>query len=186
MKGQKIYSLFILLSFMLSCAGSRAPVRTEDPREALSSGGEAAKFEEVVLTTSNGDIHKGKIVSLNGEAIEFRPYPYWNVELVRLHLDEIHSIKLPKKGSRAGKGFVSGFGWSFMIVGSIAGASSKYDEDYEGALLGSLVLGGAAGLIGFLVGALQDASTKTNYEFAGMSREEKERAVRKIMGLSAR
>jgi len=183
MKDKKIYSLLFVLSFMLSCTSSRVPVRTEVTKEALSSRVEATKFEEVNLVTSNGDTHKGKIVSLEGESIELRPFPYWNVELVRLHLDEIRTIKLVKKESRAAKGLASGFGWAFVIVGTIGGLSSTYNEDYEAALLGSAVLGGAGGLLGLLVGAFQDFTTKTKFEFTTMSKEEKERAIRKIMGV---
>ena len=183
MKDKKICSLLFVLSFMLSCTSSRVPVRTEVIKEALSSRVEATKFKEVNLVTSNGDTHKGKIVSLEGESIELRPFPYWNVELVRLHLDEIRTIKLVKKESRAAKGFASGFGWAFVIFGTIGGLSSKYDEDYEAALLSSAVLVGDGRLLGLLVGAYPDIPTKTKFEFTTMSKEEKERAIRKIMGL---
>lgn len=165
---------------MLSYACSTVAVKTEVIKGTLPARLEATKFEEVELITAEGDIHKGKIVSLEGEGLEFRPFPYWNIELIKLNLDEIHSIKLAKKGSRAAKRFASGFGWAFMIAGTIGGATSKYDEDYQIALLGSAIVGGAGGLLGLVI------STKTKFEFYRMSREEKERAIRKIMGLPVR
>jgi hypothetical protein len=186
MKNKKISALFLLSGFMLSCTGSSVSTKTEITPATPSFRIEARKFEEVVLITSTGNVHKGKIVTLSEESIELRPFPYWNVDLVRLQLDDVHSVELSKKGSRVGKGFISGFGWTFVLAGMIGGMSSKYDEDYEAAFLGSATLGAAAGVVGLLVGALQDAATKKHYEFAGMSKEEKKQAIRKVMGLPAR
>jgi hypothetical protein len=186
MKYKKIYSLLFLLSFMMSCSSSRALIKTEVTKGTLPSRLEATKFEEVDLVTTEGELHRGKITCLEGESIEFRDFPYWNVEPIQLKLDEIHSIKLVKKGSKAGRAFASGFGWTFMIIGFVAGASSKYDVDYENGLVGSALAGGIGGLIGLAIGAIQDISTKTKFDFYKMSKEEKERAVRKIMGLPAR
>jgi hypothetical protein len=186
MKNKKISALFVLSGFMLSCAGSSVPAKTEITPAAQSSRVEARKFEEVVVSTSTGEVHQGKIVSLEGESIALRPFPYWNVDLIRLHLDEVHSIELPKKGSRAGKGFLSGFGWGFILTGMVAGASSKYDEDYQLALGASAGVGAAVGIVGLLIGGIHDATTKRRYDFAGMSNEEKTQAVRKVMGLPAR
>lgn len=181
----KICCVLFLSGLMLSCAGSTGPVRFEETKGVESGKVRAAKYEEVELVTLKGDRYKGKIISLEGERIEFRSFPYWNVEPISLELGEIRSIELVDKPKRAGRGFIQGFGWSFSIVGGIAAMSSKYDEDYQSALLGSAVVGAAGGLIGLLIGAVQDSAAKTRFEFAPMSDEQKERAVRKIMGLRA-
>ncbi len=183
MKNPKICGLLLVLGFMLCCAGSTGPLRIMDTNEGQSVKVGAAKFEEVELTTSEGDLYKGKIVSLEGGRIEFRPSPYWGVEPIRLDLGEIKSIGLVHKPNRAGKGFLAGFGWTYMIVGGIGAMSSKYDADYKSALSGSAVIGFAGGAIGFVIGVLQDAAAKTRFDFSTMSAAEKERTVRKIMGL---
>ncbi|MBN2409902.1 MAG: hypothetical protein JXE07_09205, partial [Candidatus Aminicenantes bacterium] len=152
---------------------------------APSSRFEARKYEEVIITTSTGAAHKGKMISLEGDNIALLPFPYWNVDRIRLRLDEVLSIELPERGRRAGKGFFSGFGLGFIVTGMIAGASSKYDEDYEFALGVSAGAGVAVGLVGLLIGGIRDAVTKRRYDFADVSNEEKVQAVRKIMGLSA-
>lgn len=183
MKHLKVCLLLLFLGLMLSCAGSTGPVRLEGTEGAQAGRAEALKFDEVQVITLKGDIYRGKIVGQWAGSIDFRPIPFWNVELIRLNLDEIRGIELVNRPSRAGKGFIKGFGWTFTIVGGIFGMGSKYDVDYENALLGSAMVGAAGGVIGFLVGVIGDASTKTRFDFTSMSAEEKTRAVRKIMGL---
>lgn len=183
MKHLKICCVLLLSGFMLSCVSTMGTVSYKETQGVQLVKFSAAKFEEVELTTSKGDLYRGKIVSLEGRRIEFRPVPYWNVELISLDLGEIRSIDLVDKPKRAGKGFIQGFGWTYTLVGGIAAMSSKYDEDYQFALLGSAVVGAAGGLVGLLIGAVQDSTAKTRFEFAAMSDEERKRAVRKIMGL---
>jgi hypothetical protein len=185
MRFPKICSVLLLSGLMLGCAGTTGPVRFEETKGVQSGKIRPAKYEEVELVTSKGNLYKGKIVSLEAGRIEFRPFPYWDVDPVSLDLGEIRSIELLDKPKRAGRGFIQGFGWSFSIVGGIAAMSSKYDEDYQSALLGSAIIGAAGGLLGFVIGAVQDSAAKTKFEFAPMSDEQKERTVRKIMGRQA-
>ena len=186
MKNLRICWLLLALGFMLSCASSTGPLIIKEAEEVQSFKVGAAKFEEVGLTTSKGDFYRGKIISLEEGTIEFRPSPYWGVEPIRLDLGEIGSIRLADKPSRAGKGFVSGLGWTYTIVGGISAMGSKYNEDYEEALYGSAIIGLAGGVLGFLIGTVQDATTKTRFDFSSMSAAEKEQAIRKIMGLPKR
>jgi len=173
--------LLLFLNFIISCT-SIGTTSTRDVSISPTYEIQAKKFLEVELITSEGDIHKGKLISLRGKNLWFSPFPYWNVELLEITLDDIYSIKLPKKGSKAISGMAGGFGWTFIIVGAIAGLTSKYDEDYEEALLGSAVVGAGIGLIGALVGALADIGTKSEYKFYKMDEWEKTRAARRIMG----
>jgi hypothetical protein len=185
MKSLKICCVLLLSGFMLSCVSSTGPITYKETAGVQSVKFGAAKFEEVELTTLKGDRHRGKIVSLEGRRVEFRPFPYWSVELISLDLGEIRSIELADKPKRAGKAFLQGFGWTYSIVGGISAAASKYNEDYQAALVGSAIVGAAGGLVGLLIGAVQDSKARTKFEFVGMSDEEKERSVRKIMGLTA-
>ncbi len=174
-------TLLIFLILIVSCT----PIGTKSTREfsiSPTSEVQAKRFPEVELITSEGDILKGKLISLRGKDLAFSPFPYWNVELLEIKLDDIHSIKLPRKGSKATSGMLSGFAWTFIIVGGVAGASSKYNEDFEEALIGSTILGAGAGLIGALVGALADVGTKSEYKFYKLDEREKIKAVKKIMG----
>ena len=186
MKKKKVTVLFILSSFMLSCAGSNVPAKMKTTPVASPSRAEARKYEEVLVSISTGEVHKGKIVSIEGDNIVLLPFPYWNVDLVRLRLEDVLSIELPDRGRRTGKGFLYGFGLGFIITGMISGAGSRYDEDYEMALGVSAGAGVAAGLLGFLIGAIHDIATKRDYDFADMTQEEKMRAIREIMGLPDR
>ena len=143
---------------------------------------QAKKFPEVELIMLEGDIHKGKIISLRGEDLLFSPFPYWNVDLLKISLDGIYSIKLIKRGSKIGKGASFGFALSFIVIGAIAGAYAKYDEDYEEALLGSAVSGAVGGLLGVAIGGIAEAATKSKYELHKMPDSKKAEAVKKIIG----
>jgi hypothetical protein len=176
-----IFTLLIFLNFIICCTTTEIKSANHVPISPTLEI-QAKKFPEVELTTSKGNIHKGKIISLRGEDLLLSPFPYWNVELLKINMNEIHYIKLLKKKSKATSGMLSGFAWTFIIIGILAGAGSRYDEDYEEALLGSAVTGAVGGLIGFAIGGIAQAGTKSEYEFFKMPDSKKVYAIKKIMG----
>jgi hypothetical protein len=144
---------------------------------------DSKKFEEILLITNKPELLKGKIIGLEGDALRFLPFPYWNVEPFKIALDEIISIEILKKGeSRALKGVANGFGFGFLITGILAGASSKYNEDYQSALLGSVLVGGLFGLVGLVIGGASSLASKSKYDFSKMSGLEKQKTIQKIIG----
>jgi len=176
-------TLVLFMNFLISCTiignHSNDKIRGTYSFSKIT----ANKFPEIQLITTSGDPYKGKLLSLEGEKLKLLPFPYWNVESVEIDIDEIHSIELMKKDSKAGKGAAQGFAYTFLIVGIIAGLDSEYDEDYEDALVGATILGAFGGLLGLIIGGASSLASKTKYEFYKMSLGEKIRAIRKIMGL---
>jgi hypothetical protein len=175
-------TLMFLLNFLFNCSSIRIPENEQVVKEYSTIEIKTKIFPEIQLKTMGEEIHTGKPLSLKGRIFELLPFPYWNVESVKVDLEEIHSIKLIRKERRAGKGFAGGFAWGFLITGTLAGLSSKYDEDFEEALLGSAIVGGSIGLLGFVIGGFADATTKSEYYFYKMSDSEKIKAIKKIMG----
>jgi hypothetical protein len=161
----------------MTCATATIETKV-DPDQKIAP----LKFPEVQIVTTTGYRTTGKLTQFENQTLTFLPYPYWNVESVNIPLDDIARIEVKGKKSHAGSGFVAGFSYSFIVIGLIAGLSSQYDEDYEGALAGSVVLGGLAGLVGLAIGAIVDISAKKNFEFATMPASEKIASLRKIMG----
>jgi len=178
-----IITLAIFINFIISCSTIRTVNRNEVVEIAPSVKIKAVKLQEVQLTTTRGEL-TGKLLSLEGEILQMLLFPYWDVEPINIDLNEIYSIKLMKKNSRAGKNAAaSGFAWGFLITGIATGLDSEYDEDFEDALLGSAIIGGFIGLLGFVIGGLSDIATKSKYYFFQMSNSEKIRVIKKIMGL---
>ena len=173
---------FLFFLHFILCCTARAPSSAGNIQIASSSEFIAKKFPELELTTTAGEIHKGKLLNLIGRDVRFSPFPYWNVETIEIHLDDIHTIKLAKKRSKMGSGFIHGFGWTFIIVGIIGAATSEYDEDFETALAVSAATGAVVGLLGLVIGGVADAASKSEYKFYNMSDSEKTKAVLKIMG----
>jgi len=180
-KNFALFTLLFFLNFILSCAtrttSSGINIKTTSTSEFI-----AKKLPELELITTRGELHRGKLLSLIGKDVLFSPFPYWNVETLKIHLDKIHSIKLAKKGGKAGSGFAHGFGWTFIIIGVIGAATSKYDEDFSAALGGSAAAGLIGGLLGLVIGGVAKAATKSQYKFYNMSDSEKTKTVLKIMG----
>lgn len=190
---KKFLSLFLLINFMnfLICCSNTESLSGGKIIQTPPSSGAATNAElraqslpEIQLSTQQGNAYKGKILSLKGETLILLPFPYWNVEPVELDLEDIHSIQLPKRGSRAAKNALIAFGSTFIISGTIFAGSSKYDEDYEEALLWSASLGGLGGMVGLVIGGLVDVFSKSGYDFYKMNKLDKMKAIKKIMGLA--
>lgn len=178
-----LITLTVFLNFLFSCTTTSTLTRNEAVKTFPIYEIEAKKLQEVQLKTTSGEIHTGKLTRLGRGNLVLLPFPYWNVEAIKIDLDDIYSIKVMKKSSKAGKEAAGGFAWGFLITGTIAGLSSKYDEDFELALLGSAVIGAFVGLITFVVGGLREVATKSKYDLYKMSNSKKIRAIKKIMGL---
>lgn len=155
---------------------------------SLAAGGEylAAVFPPVQVFTSQGAMHTGKITALGKDFIRLRPEPYWNAEPVSIPLDDVHMIKLLGVRKRAGGGFMDGAAGTFIGVGILGLATSKYDVDYGNWLVGSAVSALAGGLIGLLVGAIRDTGTQASYDLSQKSAVEKSRIILGIMGVGVR
>ena len=167
----------------MSCSTVRTFKRNEIINLTSNVKFTAIRTQELEIITTSGDTHVGKILSLEGEKVKILAFPYWNVIPVEIDLNEIHKIKVKKKDSKVGKGTATGFATVFSIFGLIGLTNSKYDEDYENALTGSLILGGMGGLLGLVIGGISSAATKTTYDFYNMSKEKKINAIKKIMGV---
>ena len=115
--------------------------------------------------------------------LKLLPYPYWNIDRAEINLENIRSIQLPKKQSRAVRAAIGGFGWGFLITGALGLATSKYDEDYQGALLGSSIIGGLVGGSALIIGGLSDLGSKSNYDFYQMTTPDKVKALEKDHGI---
>jgi len=180
-KNFALCTLLFFLNFILSCTtittSGGINIKTTSTSEFI-----AKKLPELELITTGGEFHRGKLLNLIGMDVLFSPFPYWNVETLKIHFDKIHTIKLAKKGSKAGSGFAHGFGWTFIFIGVLGAANSKYDRDFENALGASAGAGLFGGLLGLVIGGLAKAATKSQYKFYKMSDSEKTKAVLKIMG----
>jgi hypothetical protein len=183
---KKIASTVALAAFLLFLTGCATnemirvvPLRTESGNLANI----ARVLPELELITTAGDTFQGKLTRREGGAVILRPFPYWNVEEVRVLIEEIHTIKLSGSKNGAIRGAANGAGSIFLISGILGGLTSKYDVDYEWALLGSGILSALGGLAGLVIGAIADAAEKTNFDFYAMTPPEKEAALKKIMGI---
>ena len=183
---QKILTYLLLAFFTIFTIGcATVPLSDAPISSSLHSLGkvEAKKFPEVRLVTIGGDQNKGKILSLEGDTVTFSPFPYWNVEPLRIGLDEIHSIEMTEKKSAAGLGFLHGFGWVTLAGGILGAINSKYDVDYQNAMWEAPGIGLFGGLLGLAIGGITDLATRTKYDLSKLSKDKKIQTLMAIMGL---
>ena len=176
------FTLLFFLNFIISCYTSEITSSDESVKIFPTSEIVAKKFPEIELKTAERKIPRAKLLRVVGKKVSLLPFPYWDVEILNIDLNEIYFIKLLKKRNNAANGFASGFGWTFMISGTLGALSSRYNKDFETALFMSVGVGLSGGLLGFLIGAASKIGTSTEYEFIKMSDSQKIRALEKIMG----
>ena len=176
-------TIALFINFIVSCSTVGTFNRNEIINPTLNIKLTATKTQELEIITTIGDSHVGKILSLEGERVKLLAFPYWNVTPIEIDMAEIYKIKVMKKDHKAGKGAATGFAAVFSLFGLIGLGNSKYDVDYEDALKGSLVLGGLGGLLGLIIGGISSISVRSQYNFYDMSKEEKIKAIKKIMGV---
>ncbi len=120
---------------------------------------------------------------LEGDTLTFSPYPYWNVEPIRVEVTDIERIELTRQKQGAGKGFAYGFSVGWLVLGALGGAGSKYNTDFQSwmelAPLGGLTIG----LIGLIGGALGDLGSPTKFEIHRLPYDDKIRTLAHLMGL---
>jgi len=178
-----LITLTFFLNCIFSCTTTSTLTRNEVVKTSSTSEIKAKKLQEVQLITTSEEIHTGKLLSLEGEDLVLLPFPYWNVEPIKIDLNEIYSIKVRKKHSRAGERVAGSFAWGFLITGTLAGLTSEYDEQFEFALLTSAIVGAFSGLLGLVIGGVGDDTKILEYDFYKISDSEKIRVIKKIMGL---
>jgi hypothetical protein len=174
--------ILVFLNFLVGCVKSYSPPVSIPADKFPGDLYTAKKMPEVQILTTGNEINKGKIVSLGKTHLKLQPFPYWNLELLEIPLADIQSIQLEKK-SNAGKAFAAGFGNSFVIFGTIGILTSKYNEDFEAALIASTIVSAAIGLIAFTFSGISGAAKKSTYKLHDLNLTQKQKVVKKIMGI---
>jgi len=172
----------LLASLLLSCSAARTGGKNEAFITSPAGKIEAVTLPEVEVRTGAGGVYRGKILSLEGKNLEILPFPYWNVEPVRLDLGDVLSIKMLDERGSFGSGAVHGFTIPFIVVGAFGILGSKYDIDYRLSLLAAAAVGAAGGVVGLIVDAAVKAAAEPEYDFRKMSEAEKRKTVEKIIG----
>jgi hypothetical protein len=175
-----------LLAALVSLAGCAAGQSRVAPTKPGSL--EPSTFRKVEVATIVGMIYTGKVVGFQDNRLAILPYPYWNVEEVHVDLEKIAVVKLKRNpgesgSSKAGHGAAIGFAVGFLLAGTIGLFTGEYDEDFQDSIMMSFVLGAAFGLCGLGWGAAAGLPEEKEFDFSKMSRKEKIRTIKKVMGL---
>ena len=94
---------------------------------------------------------------------------------------EIVTVEVRDRKRTLGRATGVSFATGFVAIGVACGADAKYNNDYQGCLAISAVLGAAAGLVGLAVGAIVDASHPGTYHFDRMDPAEKRKTVQRLL-----
>jgi len=178
-----IFTLFAFVLLLVDCAMTTSIGQGGLGVERVTGKLYSKVFPEIQLVTAKGESYTGKIMELEEDTITLRPSPYWNVELVKIPIEEIYFIKFPKSGAKVLFGFLNGLGWGFLVPGFLSAVTSKYNTDFEAGLQLGAGAGLLGGLVGLLVGGIITVASKSKYEFSGWSGNDKRLFIREIMGL---
>ena len=147
---------------------------------------EAVEFPELILTASHyKSEERVKILSLQGRMVTVMPFPYWAVEPEIISLDQISLLRY-KRYTYPGLTWTLGSAAiGFIVIGSILGAQSDTEGQYNLAsaisFLSACVIGGAV----IITGSAADMTEAMypEYFLAGMNEKRQLKIIRKIMGI---
>ena len=175
----RLTALAVGSSLAASCTIPLAGARTS-PVVATPSGA-TRPANEVLLTLKGEPLVLAKLIGIDGEQVAFLPSPYWNVATRQVALSEIVTVEVRDRKRTLGRATGVSFATGFVVIGVACGADAKYNNDYQGCLAISAVLGAAAGLVGLAVGAIVDASHPGTYHFDRMDPAEKRKTVQRLL-----
>lgn len=174
-------ALLLFLHGVTACTAGRV----HGPREGLEQSPpgivEAKTFPEISIEMRGGESHLGKITGLENQRVRFLPFPYWNVETLRIEIADITSIVLSKKGGKAGRAAAYGFGCGFLATGLVLAATSKYNSDYQTSLIASAASGGCTALVLMAISAINGAGEKNRYDLSPMTLQQKTGVIIRLM-----
>jgi hypothetical protein len=124
---------------------------------------------------------RGKILGLDSGKLQFLPYPYWSTKVMEIPLESVSTLFVMLDKRRTGSMGFAGFALGFMVFGVLIGSEAEYDEDYQGALAGGIVMGGLSGIAGLISGSVRDRLAQATYYFPEMTGNQKVHALYKIM-----
>ena len=181
LKNISIATLILYLNFLLGCATTGPVNRQTSSEETGATKLMAVRMPEALLVIGNDSAERGKIISMDGDLIEFLPFPYWQMDSKSVSIGEITSIKVIEQQQNAIKGLSYGFASGVLLLGALGAAKSRYNTDFQIVLIGSALLGVVTGFIGLLIGA---SSTIRSYShFQELSAEKKQWVIKYIMGV---
>lgn len=152
MLSNRLFLLVCSLVILIGCTGLTRPATIPgsqiDEDNTLNGG----SLSGLLIQTQTVTYDAVRIVQIVNDTVIVIPYPFWNVESHQIHIDDIVSIVVPKERGYLVKGCTISFSVCFTAIGVLGLLASKYNDDYELALMCSLLFGlgisGGAGCLG--------------------------------------
>lgn len=168
----------VLLAFACASAGiTDLSLPTDWPEKEIL----ARQMPEVSIRTYEKTYEPVKIIRLSGRELTILPYPYWNVDALKIDPEQILSIKFIRKKHFTPISAISVFNIAFGICGIFGAIFSKYEGEYLDALNGALGISSIFGICSLAIGMLQYAASHKNWELKGLATAERLEILLKIM-----
>lgn len=143
----------------------------------------AREMPELSIVTADRLLERVKVASLLGNELSILPFPYWNVETIKINIEEITTIWLLNVKMRSGTNALATLNITFGIMGTIFAINSKYDEDYRSGLVLASGFALAGGLVTLIGSAIVDASKRTKWDFSKLTQPQRLAVLMRIMGV---
>jgi hypothetical protein len=141
----------------------------------------AEEMPEVAITTTDHSWERVKIIRLIGRELTMLPYPYWNVDVLKIDPEQITTIKNIGKKYHTPISAISVFNVTFGIWGVLGALFSQYEGEYQDKLNGALRISAFFGIMSLFIGILKDAESHKKWELKGLSTAKRLEILMRIM-----
>jgi len=145
----------------------------------------ARKMPELSIVTEDRVLERVKVVSLLGNELSALPFPYWNVEAIKINIEKITTIKLLYKKKRSMTNALVGFNITFGIVGIIFAINAKYDRDYRDGLGYTSLIAVAGSLVTGIGTAISELFKRKEWNLTGLTLSQRLTVLLQIMGVQS-
>jgi len=145
----------------------------------------AREMPELSIVTADRLLERVKVASLLGNELSILPFPYWNVETIKINIEEITTIWLLNVKMRSGTNALATLNITFGIMGTIFAINAEYDRDYKNGLATTAILALVGGVVVGLGSGIVDASKRKKWDFTKLTQPQRLGVLLQIMGVQS-
>jgi len=142
----------------------------------------AREMPELSIVTADRLLERVKVVSLLGNEVSVLPFPYWNVETIKINIEKITIIRILNVKKFNIPNALTAFNITFAVLGLPPAITANYKDTYESGLAtasGVAIRVGIAALFMVFLSSL----TRKKWNFTELSPSKRLAVLMQIMGV---
>lgn len=142
----------------------------------------ARKMPELSIATEDRLLERVKIASLLGNELSALPFPYWNVETIKINIEKITLIRLLNVKKYNIPNALTASNITFAIVGGACAITSQYKNQYQDGLAAASLLAAGVGAMA-LIAVILSSLIHKKWDFTELTLSQRLGVLTRIMGV---